>query len=473
MIYMKKLIAIAVVLALVAGVAFAQTANGISVQGWGRGAFSPIIYAGPEQENGETKKVPDPTPTDPNHTKEVEGETFTGAGASWGGSNIRVDFRINGNSDFVGFSINATAENDKLSAGDNGTNIWAKPFGNDYLKLMVGSYAEDTLRGKIGNLDGGFSSMVGCGTPEEDAIFTRFGMGGVNTTYGVADHGYMLSSAPIEGLFIGLSVNGAYDPGWNGATKDATLAAHAFQYMQIGAGYNIADIGHIRAQYIGGWSGTKDLTKEEDIKYFTAATDTGKLARIEAAFALTAVEGLLVDLGGKFWLPLEVKNEIAGTKFSTTYSKGVDLSLGATFNSGDFGIGFRFDAESLGAYAGGRSKTDGSPDDKVEDQSTMIIRVVPTYAIGSATIGLDIAFKIVGEGKYGLTDEIANPDNKNGDGRKDNTSQIAFGAFVSKGLGNGNIRAGLSYALPPNNSDGKANGIGVFKIPVILEYAFF
>ena len=84
---MKKLIAIAVVLALVAGVAFAQTANGISVNAWGRGAFSPLKYIGPEQVNGETAKVPG---TNDN----VEGESYAGAGITWGGPNQRVDFRL-------------------------------------------------------------------------------------------------------------------------------------------------------------------------------------------------------------------------------------------------------------------------------------------------------------------------------------------------------------------------------------------
>jgi len=443
---MKKLIAIAVVLALVAGVAFAQTANGITVNAWGRGAFSPLKFvSAPQDGKGNIEKV---DPTDPN-SKDKEGEAYTGTGASWGGDKARIDFRINGANDYVGFNVGAVAEADQLAGNDDAAKIWVKPFGSEALKLSVGIFVDHTLRGKIGNLDAGFSSMVGLGTPEEDAIFQRFTS---NAGQGGAPHGYMISSAPVDGLFIGLAVNGGLDLGWSGT---GTVASKAFQYLQLGAGYNIANIGHIRAQYLGGWSGTVDTTDADKSKYY----EPGKLARIEAAFALTAVQGLLVDLGGKFWLPLEVK-DAAGSKF---YSNGIDFSLGTTFNAAPFGIGFRVDIDGLGANPKAGDTVIGlDKDDKSERGANTVIRLVPTFDLEGATLGLDVAFKLVGESKKA-----------NGDGKEDNTSQLAFGAFVKKGLPNGSLIAGLSYTLAPNNKDGKPVGSSVFQIPIILEYAFF
>jgi len=228
-----------------------------------------------------------------------------------------------------------------------------------------------------------------------------------------------------------------------------TDAAHAYQYMQLGVGYNIANIGHVRAQYVGGWAGTHNPDSKDDMKYWQG--NTSDLASIGLAFALTAVQGLVIDVGTKIGMPLEVKD--AGK-----YSNGLDFNVGATFSSGAFGIGARMDISGIGAYSRANDK------DSSEKASSTVIRVVPTFALGEATLGLDVAFALAGKSK-----------DPNGDVVKSSGgSQIGFGAFVSKGLGSGNIRAGLSYTLPPNTGeDNKANGSAVFQLPIILEYAFF
>ena len=459
---MKKLIAIAVVLALVAGAAFA--ADGIELQAWGRGAFSPLKVVTAKQVNGEVVALDKDGKPDPNGVK-PEDETYAGMGYSWGGDLTRVDIRINGNSDYVGFGFNGTFEN--YGFNDNAALIWVKPFGSDILKLTVGQFVDETLRGKIGCLDGGFSNFVLGDSPEEDSIFQSFavGKGRANPVYGDSAGGFMLSSAPVDGLFLGLLVKGALGDGWNAGGN--TVATLAYKYMHLGVGYNIANIGHIRLQYIGGWSGSVDLKDKDQVKYFTAPKfkadgsldslgSAKNLARVEAAFALTAVEGLLVDLGGKFWFPLELKNSDVG---DYSISKGVDIGLGATFNTGAIGIGARVDITGLGAYADGRGK-----DNKKEVSATTIIRLVPTFGLGEATLGLNVALKLQGA-----------PKDKDGkDAENWNWSQIGFGAFVSKGLGNGSVKAGLSYTLAPNSGkDNKAYGISVFQIPIILEYAFF
>jgi hypothetical protein len=49
---------------------------------------------------------------------------------------------------------------------------------------------------------------------------------------------------------------------------------------------------------------------------------------------------------------------------------------------------------------------------------------------------------------------------------------VGFGAFVSKGLGSGSVKAGLAFKTAPTYG-GKANGYSIFSIPILLEYAFF
>jgi hypothetical protein len=425
---MKKIMALLVVFALFAGVAFGQ-ADGIFINAWGRAALSPLVNVGAAKVNGDTPSG-------------AEGETYAGTGVTWGGAYPRVDFRVGGDSEMVGWKVHITGEKDGFGVGDD-AHIWAKPFGSDILKFTAGHFIEDTLRGKIGNLDGGFSNFVGM-VEEEDAIFGRFGTAGNNQGNFGASSAFMISSAPIDGLFIGLFVPGFLFDGWG--AEEITPAAKAYRYMQIGAGFNIAGIGHIRAQYIGGWAGEVDLTDPDILKYY----DAGKTAQIQFAFALTAIDGLLVDLGAKIGLAEKIKFTEAET------TRGMDFSVGAIFNTGIIGIGARVDAKGLGAY----SRTSGT--DKSENGMTMVARVVPTFALDFAKIGLDIAFGINGESKA--------PD---GTAQGDNTTQIGFGAFLEKGLGKGSFKIGATYTLAKTNKDGKANGSDVFQIPIILEYAFF
>ncbi|MCL2126784.1 MAG: hypothetical protein FWH38_00900 [Treponema sp.] len=438
---MKKLLIFSLIAAIVAGAAFAQLADGISVNGWGRAAFSPLTIMSKEKADGDT-------------IDGSESEAYAGTGVSWGGPKARVDFRISGATDYIGFGVGSTAEDgDGLGMHEYGAHIWAQPFGTNVFKLTAGKFIDDTLRGKIGNLDSGFSNFVLMDTPEEDAIFRRFGAGNDVSTNGGYPNSFMLSSVPVDGLFLGFMVDGAL---WNwGGHGSGTRAEEAYRYMQFGAGYEIADIGHIRAQYIGGWFGTVDRADQDWIdKGKDGWWDPSKQARIEAAFALTAVQGLLVDLGAKIWLPLEEKDA-----YKT--SNGLDFSLGVTYGMDALGIGFRADISGIGAYDRHGDASTEYKDDKSNHRAHMVFRLVPTYALDFATLGLDAAFAIDTAGK-----------NVAGDSEENNGSQFGIGAFIQKGLAGGQITAGLSFTLPPSNKDG-AQGRSAFSIPVLLEYAFF
>jgi hypothetical protein len=434
MIFMKKLIAIAVVFVLAVGVAFAQVADGISISGWGRAVFSPLVFIDAPRVNGDT-------PTG------AESEIYAGSGITWGGPNPRVDFRVQGNSDYVGFGVHIQGE--AMAVGDF-ANIWAKPLGSDVLKITVGRLIEDTLRGKVDDLNAGFGDFVlPGGIDAEDVIFSRFGTHGEAKGNGGDWGSFLISSQPVEGLFLGLMVPGQL---WNwGGPTSGTFVQQAYRYLQVGAGYNIDGIGHIRAQYIGGWVGTTDPVSSYSQKYY----EDDKRARIEAAFALTKVENLLVDLGVKFGLKEAVKGD-------TTYNDGVTIGLGATYNSGDFGIGAHASINGINYY----SRVYDDSNDKNLDSVVTIIRLVPTYNLGAVTLGLDAAFA------FGTAPKDYNGDAVQFNDRDASGYQFGVGAYVSKDLGSGNFKAGLSYTLPEYIA-GKANGSGIFRIPIILQYAFF
>jgi len=426
---MKKIVSVLIVLVLFTGSAFAD----VGVGAWGRAAFTPLKYITAEQANGTVVK-------DPVTGDDVEGESYVYTRTTWGGG-IRVGVSLSGWSDYVGFNLDINGDDVwNIGAGDF-VSIWAKPFSSDILKLTVGKFNEDVLRGKIGQFTSSDINDLYFGGKGNDDIFNRF----------QAWKGFLISSAPIDGLFIGLLVkNDSAD----------FLAPVAYRKMQIGAGYNISGIGHVRAQYIGGWSGTYDLNSKDDMKYFTppVTNAAGKIdwkdaddpSRIEFAFALTAVENLLVDMGFKYFLPVTV----TGSGSEVKKSNGAQIALGVKYNIDAIGIGARFDMKGLGS---GVTATGGY---ESKDGIETAIRLTPSYNLGVAAIGLDFGATFVGESTDG-----------NGTGQKDQWSQMGFGAYVSKGLGNGQITAGVGYTLPKYGEDG-ANGSGVFQIPIILEYWF-
>jgi hypothetical protein len=287
---------------------------------------------------------------------------------------------------------------------------------------------------------------------EEDPIFTRFGTGnGTDSTYGRAFNSFMISSAPIEGLFFGLMVNG---------NMFGTLAAEAYRFMQIGLGYDIGGIGHARAQFIGGDMGSySDQQRADNYEKKDAKEPTEeKPARIEAAFALTAVENLLVDIGLKLWMP------VTFTGIETKFYKGIDASVGATYRMGAFGLGARFEVAQMASYSMGRPTTGDADTRKEFDPFVMDIRLVPSYDLDSVTIGADIGFGIAAGGKLA-----------NGDSDENSVVGFGFGAFVRKNLGPGHVMLGLSYTAAPIVKDpdkSGATGSGVFQIPIVLEYYF-
>ncbi|MDR2951926.1 MAG: hypothetical protein LBU82_01650 [Treponema sp.] len=426
---MKKIIAVLVVFALFAGAAFGgDIADGMYFNAWNKGTFVPLKYVTAPQVDGKTNDG-------------AEGEAFTGGGVSWGGARVRAGFNVGADSEMVGWKAELHAED--MGVGD-WAYVYAKPFGSDILKLSMGHFLEDGLRGKFGGLTLGDYIGIGSG---EDAIFSRIGTGGEDKGNFSTRTALLISSSPIDGLFIGLKLNGYIFDNWGSEEFPITYTANSFRYMQLAAGYNIANIGHIRAQYLGGWFGEIDRNDEDTAKYLAASND--KPARIEAAFALTAIDGLLIDLGGKFYFPQKFK----GTGEERT--DGAAFSLAAKFNAGIFGIFFRSDLTGLGAY----NRVNNS--DKSAEAMKMAFVLEPTFGFDFGTVGFDVGFAVNGESK-----------DTSGNGKEDNTTQLGFGAFFEKNLGKGNINVGLVYKLPANGKNG-ANGSGFFEVPISIVASFF
>jgi len=177
-------------------------------------------------------------------------------GPSWA-SGARVGINFAGKSDNMGFNLNIDANGSNALAIGDQAKITAKI--NDMLTIELGKAQGDKLRGKLG----GHQLISSAG--DEDAIFKRF----------YPTMGTLINLTPVEGLYIGA----ALDP--NTSTENKT-AEVVMKNIQVGGGYTIPDVGLARVQYIG--------------------SDNDNARFVQAAFQLTAVKELNVDIGGKFAL---------------------------------------------------------------------------------------------------------------------------------------------------------------------------
>ena len=458
---MKKIFGLSLVLVLVSSAAFAQVADGISVGGWGRAVFAPLISVTPH-EKGKLPGVKD----DGSPYKEGDGELFGGTGVSWANA-ADIEVSISGSTDTVGFQFGIAAlpgqnglfgaNMSDISGGNpdfkfvsipigltDNNNVWVKPFSNDWLTIKVGSYNVDDLRGKItDHPTNGFENFALAAGGEDD-IFARFAARADSP-------GAALYSKPVDPLFIGLHFKAAHLPGITSSDYEKeTKLINMFRGIQAGIGYNIEGIGLARLQFIG---------------------DPNKVGNpvINGAFQLTAVENLNLDLGFKISLPYTVTEDdstygLSGAGKDTVINNGHGVSLGATYSNSGFSIFGRVDTVINGNYE--------EPDGVDPSYEGLLLKflLTPSYDLGPAIVGLTFGLNLQGASTMageaedqGLTD----------------WSQIGFGAFVKKGFGNGAIVAGVGIKLPKTYGEtdvaknGKqANEVTVVSIPVILEYSF-
>jgi hypothetical protein len=417
---MKKLITVFLVLALVSTALFAQEAPGIGIGAWGRGAFVPL----------QATKVGD-----------ADFTAGAGTGVTWG-TPVDLELTFSAGTDNVGFVLTADATG---WAGPGVANIWAKPF--SFLTVRVGRYKVDTLRGKIG--DTAFTNYALFGSMKgEDNIFARFGTG----------WGSIVELTPVENLFIGASFYGEGGPNGDDKWFRFKKAEDVFKGAQVAAGYTIPGIGLIRGQYIGvaepytpgkvasegKWldKDGEDTTNSADYHTFVPATgsakeDFGATSSIQAAFALTAIENLTVDIGARIFLPYEY-NTVTGFSYTPSHI----VAVGANFSAGALGVLGRVDASF-----GGKTETVGGTSNKGFGLNAA---VVPSYDLGFAVVGADIDVAFTGE-----------------DDPKTDDSNLGFGGalWLKKGLGNGYIATGVGVQLPKEK-------LTVISVPIVLEYWF-
>ncbi len=364
---MKRLVAVLVVVALVMTGAFAQ----ISFGGYGQNVLGVKGGAG-----------------------EDDASTFTQAG--WGGI-PRYGFTIAGNSDNIGFVVEMKADDGSVVVNEK-SYIWWKA--NDVFKVNFGKVQCDALRGKIGDW-AEFRGVMG-GMSNNDSIFTRFW----------PQTGAMLEVTPVDGLFIGASFNAEAYNNWGGPGANDVVASAKdmiLDTLQVGAGYSLDGIGHMRVQYLG-----KKVAGDGSASWGNGSDNE----RIEVAYAPAFLDGVTMDFGAK--IPLGDNKQY-----------NVAVAGGAAFNVAGVGVNTRADATFT-------------------DAGTAVdFWATPSFGLDFATIGLDVKVNVASV--------------------KDADTYVGFGVapWISKGYSNGSVKAGVAFY----KATAKDAEMG-WAIPVALTYWF-
>lgn len=362
---MKKVALSLLAFGLVGAMAFADDAAAkTSIGAWGRGIFVPVATGGLDNPGG-----------DKNYQ--------TLLGTSWGNA-YRIGITVSGTSQNVGFQTDINSDNGSISLGDQ-QKIWIKPM--DGLTIQLGQAYDDTLRGN--GTFGAWDWLREDNMLGEDLTFKR-----LDTQKGV-EVAYATGPIYVFAAVTGLS------------GSNASLG-HVGKTMQEGVGFTIDGVGLVRAQLIG--TSTAGITDYQ---------------RIQAAFKLTSIQNLYLDVGAEF-----PTNSDMNKVFNAYANYTIDKAK----------------LHVVGQYT--VPKTGDAP---------------MTFGAG-ADYGLDGGLTLSGDVRYY---------NKTASSTGD--ANTTFGGYVSKGFSNGLLGVGVEYAARAASANAVANQDNTaaqFTIPVRMEYWF-
>ena len=354
---MKKIIMAIAATAMLASAAFAE----VSIGGWGRAYFVPVWMTKVDSADAEIKA----------NANEV----------SWG-AQPAGGFTLTGGADDIKASLHLHAGNG-TSGGKavDAYTVTATPF--DFLTVVLGGgdSHDDVFRGKGPNfqLRGKNTSWSMWALNDGSDVFSRVNEG---------------DSKKYTEIKVNFEPVTAYAVFYNDLGGDLIKAEDMYKNGQYGIGANLDGIGLARAQWIG----------------------RGKEGTMEAAFALTSVENLYLDIG---------------VKYAT--EKKLTVTAVPQYNAGDFGItaGLQF------------------VNDNEKGENSLNVYLQPTYNLGN--------------GYSLLAEAIFTAPNLE---KVSDTALIGANCFINKGLSSGKVGAGVCFSY---FMDSKTTNFGV---PVFAEYWF-
>jgi len=319
---MKKIIAISVMLALIAGAVFAET----SVSGGVETRFSIAKQTADKFDSdgdGTLDKTPDPV---------------------MGGSIGNAEIKLSGANDegTLGGTFRLRAQ--ALAGGDdyNQVFVWWKPV--EMVKIWLGVDAD-------GMFDTGDFMCWGFHQGDNDYIFNHDWYNWRQIFPGNFDaFGLALSFYPIEGLDINLALpSGA---GWPNTYTNAGVTNTRPITDPSGDTTNSGMLpGHLR--FVGNYSFSAGKIS---FVYLGAGQGGGKNGSIGASFLLTAIENIQVKVGGNI-----ITNDPDMT---------INAGFGVTWSGDGYGVRFRVGATDLTA--------------KAPNKPTIVVNALPYLKVGES-----------------------------------------------------------------------------------------
>jgi hypothetical protein len=420
--------------------------------GFGRGAFNPMQFVG-----GGTG---------------TDNQIYSGIGSTWGFQNLELGLSVTAGSETIGVTADMLFNKDVVGLGNNAY-AYVKPF--NFVSMKFGKYIDEIMGGKIGDTD--FNMFV---LPEKnaDSIFTRFHSGEntlANVNYETSfdpgagtsqdfQKGFLLLLTPLKGLTLVLNLPSLGQAVYSGFTSNFGDPQSGTSYVwgnsQAAIGYEIDGIGHVRAQYIGVKDGSINANGDWELSdYVTFATHS----RIEAAFAYTGLQGLLLDLGLKYYIPTDQSfNSGFGWGYSD-YARGMAIGLGARYSGGaPFGKGaYAIEGKIDTTFAGSYTDISGGTPLDATNGINLNAHLVPSYNLGICTVG----------GEFGL--EVQQDSKVGGTASKDGYTRFGIGAWAQRDLGMAKyIKIGVGATLPYTGNDDVKHG-AIISVPIVFQYVFF
>jgi hypothetical protein len=424
--------------------------------------------------------------------------TTAGSETTWNTDGPEVIVKINAvhPDQHLGLNLGISAASSSVSVlRASNAKVWIKPV--DWFKITLGSFEEDDLRYKIGTTGSGFGNYelyIRGSARDENVLFHRFKSSGFGTH---------LTLTPIENLYIGAAF-GSVGNARSFTALSENGAVNVFKNIQVGAGYTIPGIGFARLQYIGERpflnegirSGESDRLRNDangTYNFLGRESTLGNAAAIQAAFQLTAVRGLNIDIAASVPLLLEWEQDdpvvstpgemVLAVKSQRPYVAGIgfDVNLLSPFR-----IYGRVDMET-GAYSEWTALEPGHVDyeRKEKEGTNLLVSLLFSCNLGDNWIvGLDANMDIRsgdnrdaipesatmetlqargGDRDYSLTLQVGESAN--------NYVDLGFGLWIRKNIAGGDIRAAMTLKLPGIAGGAHEGAKPQLFFPVMFNYS--
>jgi hypothetical protein len=456
----------------------------IKLEAYGKAVWAPFVYRG----HGNVTEIL--------HETRGAGPAYgAGSGPGWDNISAAVGVRVFGSDrkENYGFDLRlravpvdqgSDAGSVNIRGYDNTANLWARPFGNDILKIQLGLYQWDELRGTIGAI----GEVVGAYGGDEDDIFQRL----ESDTFGALLILKPPSAVPdaLKGLtlFGSFGVSGGIDPEEDSfAAKTEKALQYVFSTPHAGIAYQHDAFGLARFQFIGSnylWGNGEDWnTRPVSYPWYGTSANihywlpmrVREAARIEVAVNVNRIPSVNMDIGfgipfpvtvvqrddstvavpvGPMWTDLGYRpmatwtasnNRIADSE-GDIWQPPIQIAAALDFRLADLNLGLRFRARA--EFGEQVAFTDGS--DNFRGGFRFEAGLQPEYTFGNiGTASLSAAIRVKQNDSYSGKKSASDNEFAIASLTHNGYIDLGLGAFFTKPFGgNSYIKAGISATLP-------------------------